>query len=264
MDRPQRKYTWYRVHAHHYTVTVTFNTNGGDPIADREYQADDFLYGQAPNTGLPTPTRAGRFTFEGWYSNAQLTQKVGDTSTVQGVNHTLYAKWNEIPLPKYMVSITTPSNGSISVFNGSTQIANGDQVDSATVLTLEATPNSGYRFDKWWDSNTTNPREFTLEQNLTISATFKQSVDNSYIEPADLTLKLYPNPITNGVLTVEIPESFGGVGVHTDIITIYNVSGKLMLSKPANRPKTRINISHLPNGTYIVKIGEVSAKIVKQ
>jgi uncharacterized protein YjdB len=74
----------------------------------------------------------------------------------------------------------------------------------------------------------------------------------------DRTLSVYPNPITNGRLFVEIPES-----TTADRIEIYDFSGKLVLTQVVNRPITEINISHLPNGTYIVRIGSISSKIIK-
>jgi hypothetical protein len=72
-------------------------------------------------------------------------------------------------------------------------------------------------------------------------------------------LNVYPNPITNGIVFVEIPEN-----ADSDWIQIYDFTGKLVLTKTADKPKSEINISHLPNGTYIVKIGNHSAKILKQ
>jgi hypothetical protein len=72
-------------------------------------------------------------------------------------------------------------------------------------------------------------------------------------------LKVFPNPITDGILTVEIPET-----TETEIIQIYDFNGRLVLTQTVNRPRTEINISHLPDGMYIVRIGDVSARIVKQ
>jgi hypothetical protein len=60
-------------------------------------------------------------------------------------------------------------------------------------------------------------------------------------------------------LIVEIPEN-----TETEIIQIYDFNGKLVLTQTVNRPKTEINILHLPDGMYIVKIGTVSVKIVKR
>jgi uncharacterized protein YjdB len=75
----------------------------------------------------------------------------------------------------------------------------------------------------------------------------------------DRTLSVYPNPITDGKLFVEIPEN-----TNAERIEIYDFGGKLVLSQVVNRPKTEINISHLPDGTYVVRIGNVTAKIVKR
>jgi uncharacterized repeat protein (TIGR02543 family) len=166
-------------------VTVTFNTNSETTLGNKEYQADGLMYGQIPNTGLPTPTRSGRFAFDGWYRNNEFTQKVADTSIVQSVDHILYAKWNVIPLPKYTVTITTAVNGAISVKNGTTAVASRAQIDSNTVLTLLATPNTGYTFVEWWDNNTESNRSITLNADTTISATFDAiAVESVTLKPA--------------------------------------------------------------------------------
>jgi M6 family metalloprotease-like protein len=75
----------------------------------------------------------------------------------------------------------------------------------------------------------------------------------------EIALNVYPNPIIDGKFIVEIPED-----IEDKIIQIYDVVGKLVLTRAVNRPKTEINISHLPNGTYIVKVGTVFARIIKQ
>jgi len=72
------------------------------------------------------------------------------------------------------------------------------------------------------------------------------------------TLKIYPNPVTDGRLFVEIPEQFEG-----ETIRIHDLSGRLVLTQVATRPRTEISISHLQAGVYIVAIGNVSTRIVK-
>lgn len=66
------------------TYTVTFDTKGGDPIDNLTEKAGE---------SLPTATR-NHYTFDGWYSDAEFTQKVEKVPT-QDI--TLYAKWNAIP-----------------------------------------------------------------------------------------------------------------------------------------------------------------------
>jgi len=96
----------------------------------------------------------------------------------------------------HTVNIITPTNGTITVMNGDTQVNDGDVLERRTVLSMTATPDSGYEFDKWWDGFTTASREFTLTSDLTISATFK----NIVIPPVKYTVTI--TPATNGTITV--------------------------------------------------------------
>jgi M6 family metalloprotease-like protein len=82
---------------------------------------------------------------------------------------------------------------------------------------------------------------------------------NIRVLEANESLKVYPNPVVDGKLIVEIPED-----IETEVIQIYDFLGKLVLTRAVSRPKTEIDISHLPNGAYIVKIGNTSTKIVKR
>jgi M6 family metalloprotease-like protein len=76
-------------------------------------------------------------------------------------------------------------------------------------------------------------------------------------------LKVYPNPVINGELKIENGEWKTG-----DVVEIYNMNGKRVfierLPDTGYPASVTIDISHLPNGTYIVKIGTASTKIVKQ
>lgn len=51
-----------------------------------------------------------------------------------------------------------------------------------TEITLTATANTGYSFDKWSDDNTDNPRIITVTENVTLSATFKQDAPTQLSE----------------------------------------------------------------------------------
>ncbi len=89
-----------------------------------------------------------------------------------------------------------------------------------------------------------------------------ESTGISELEESTGMLKLYPNPVVNGKLVVEIPEDLGNISSET--IQIYDLNGKLVFIQNIIRPKTEINISHLSNGTYVVKMGATSSKIIKQ
>ena len=71
---------------------------------------------------------------------------------------------------------------------------------------------------------------------------------------------IYPNP-TTGQLTIE-NEHFSIKGVE-----IFNVYGSSVAAKILSPSKNKIDLSHLPNGMYFIKIrtenGEVTKKIIK-
>jgi uncharacterized repeat protein (TIGR02543 family) len=75
-----------------YTLTYTYNSATGGNISTSE----TFSTGGTAIT-LPTPTRAG-YTFAGWYSNAELTSKIGDAGasyspTGETLTLSAYARW---------------------------------------------------------------------------------------------------------------------------------------------------------------------------
>jgi len=73
------------------------------------------------------------------------------------------------------------------------------------------------------------------------------------------SLQVFPNPTFDGRFFIEIPDN-----IEDRTIRIYNLSGQLVLSRPANRQETEIDISHLPNGTYILRVGHLSSRIIKR
>ncbi len=106
------------------------------------------------------------------------------------------------------------------------------------------------------------------EGNTNITAT---SQDGSCKGICNLTvivpknLMIYPNPFTNGEFTIELGQWLKELKETEDIsVLLYNISGRLILDFPIGSDKTEIDISHLPNGTYIVRIGEFVRKITKQ
>lgn len=110
--------------------TVTFNSNGGSPVADQNMQTG----GNAREPAVPT--RDG-YTFNGWYSDAGLNEAYSFTTSVTG-NLTLYAKWT---FNSRMVDFD--SNGGAAV--GSQTVVTGNQA------VAPAAPKwAGYRFEGWY------------------------------------------------------------------------------------------------------------------
>ena len=89
-------------------VRVSFEENGGEPVADREYQSGGLAYGEAPNTGLPVAMREGYY-FAGWCSDAGLGTFVSDATLVPESDHVLYAVWTDEPVE--WVRVVFETNG---------------------------------------------------------------------------------------------------------------------------------------------------------
>ncbi len=69
---------------------------------------------------------------------------------------------------KYIITVES-ANSAMGTVSGS------GEYEANTTVTLSATPNSGYQFDKWTDGNTANPRQITVNGNGTYTASFKST-----------------------------------------------------------------------------------------
>ncbi|MDR0437906.1 MAG: T9SS type A sorting domain-containing protein, partial [Bacteroidales bacterium] len=110
-------------------------------------------------------------------------------------------------ISNFTVTITPPTNGSITVMDGTTPVNNGDVVEDGTTLTLTATPAEGYKFSQWWDGNTTTPRTITVTKDTIISATFTAIPNFTAIIPTvsngTITVMNGSTPVTSGT---QLPE----------------------------------------------------------
>ena len=148
--------------------TVTYNTNGGNSIAQKTYTIETATF------GLPTPVKAGH-TFAGWYDNPSLTgNKV--TQVVKGStgNKAFYAAWT---INQYTINFSAGEGGSVTATVGGNPIESGAQLDYGTQVTLTAKPSGVNAFSKWVDQSGTqqsqsNPYTITITGNTTRKAEF--------------------------------------------------------------------------------------------
>jgi len=82
-------------------------------------------------------------------------------------------------LVAYTVNITAPTGGTLVIKNGEDAVTSGTKFRKGTVLTVVATPNSGYRFDGWkttiGETTTAGTGDtWTLNANVTFSADFTE------------------------------------------------------------------------------------------
>ena len=87
----------------------------------------------------------------------------------------------DLAINQYTLTIGDSENGSVKVaVDGKDTTAT--TFDYGTVLTLTATANVGYSFEKWSDDNTDNSREITLTEDIVITAIFKQDAATQLLE----------------------------------------------------------------------------------
>ena len=102
------------------------------------------------------------------------------------------------------------------------------------------------------DSLTVDGEVFALAdiQVITLQAT------NSIADIEDESLALMPNPVRD-IITLR------GIGTEHQKVLLYSMAGIKLLEQEAS-DGTVINISHLPEGVYILRCGNRAAKVIKQ
>jgi predicted Zn-dependent protease len=142
---------------------------------------------------------------------------------------------NGLTFPHVLVA-STPNNGSYTF-----TVPAGLGVSSQSRLMVRAVDNY------FLNVNSTN---FTINSNLGV---------------ADVTndqMAIYPNPST-GVFTIELNAKANNASYK-----IFNLEGKLIatskISATGSQTKQQVNMSHLPNGTYLVQVENGAEKFSKK
>ena len=81
---------------------------------------------------------------------------------------------------------------------------------------------------------------------------------NALQETETSSLAVFPNP-TNGILSVE---TCHGASLQTETYRITNLMGQTVLTGSLNADTQQIDISHLPNGMYLIRMGGATRKFV--
>lgn len=126
-------------------IIVSFEPNGGSAVPQQILNYGDKA------TEPDKPTKEGCY-FQGWYGNSELEGDLFDFDTPIEASMSLYADWG---INKYTLTYTAGNNGSLT----GTTSQEVEYGNSGTAVT--AVPNTGYRFIKWSDDSTANPRTDT-------------------------------------------------------------------------------------------------------
>ena len=139
-------------------------------------------------------------------------------------------------------------------------VSGGGMYDSNQVATLTATANRHYRFDRWNDGDTANPRNIVVVSDSVFTAYFvsetsgEDTTQNAIRMAERMSVSIAPNP-TSGRVRVSTDEPMRQVAV-------YDMAGKEVSVTVVDGQQptadgewsTDIDLADLPNGTYIVKV----------
>ena len=148
-------------------------------------------------------------------------------------------------------TITVQSNNNAMGTAQVTQLPNC--TDKQAVI--EATANAGYKFIKWSDNNTQNPRTIAVTQDITLTAIFDAM--SGINEVIAQKLVFYPNPVKDELIIKNEELRMGDY-------SIFNVSGQVLMQGALSTETTNINVKELPSGMYFIKVGNKTGKFVKE
>ena len=174
-----------------FTIAALANPTNGGTVSG----AGIYNYGE---TCTLTASPTSGYQFESWKKNGLVVSTNSNYSFNVTENATYTAYFSETPVTYYTITTNVTPSGAGTVNGGGT-------FPSGTIVTLTATANPGYTFNRWDDGSTQNPRVVTVNSNLNFTAYFTQ---NQYI------ITVVANPSNAGTV------SGGGAYYYGDYATL--------------------------------------------
>ena len=204
---------------------------------------------------IPKPSDPIRehYTFEGWFKDENCTQAWDFANDVVTEDITLFSKWS---LKNYTVTFNSRGGSNVPVAT----VAYGAKVAKPSPDPTRA----NYAFKGWFkDADGTTEWNFdndVVSGNITLWAKWENVTGNESVEVR--YSKVYPNP-TDGVLTIE----FAAPGTY--IVSITDITGRVLLQETLTGQMERMDISSLPSGSYLLVVvddnkQQTVMKVVKQ
>ena len=190
--------------------------------------------------GTEVPTENNYYTIEGLEPNTMYDVMVSAVCT-DGVSSLWSARFT------FSTQAGTGTYYTISVYSNNTAwgtVSGGGTYEAGSVRQITATPTSDqYRFVKWDDENTDNPRTITVNADATYTALFAENVG---IEEAEMSeVSLFPNPATSTV-------SIRANGMEQ--VTLIDLNGSIVMTQRVSDETVTFDVSNLAKGAYFVRI----------
>lgn len=155
----------------------------------------------------------------------------------------------EFALKEYVVTLSAEPK------EGGTVSGGGTFTHGATAYAI-AIPNQNYSFKNWTKDGvviSSNPQYvFEVTESIELVAHFEYH--DNVEELSDDGLTIYPNPASDFI-------NIRGLKKEVDA-TIYELTGKIILKKTLSSEDNIIDVSNIPNGTYIINIDNKNRRIV--
>ncbi len=213
-----------------HTITVTTLTNDtamGHVVGGGPYEI-------GTQVSLHAVAHDG-YRFEQWTDGATTNPRIITAET----DTTFTAIFAQLPV-YYTITVLSdnPDMGAVS--------GGGQYIQDTTVI-IEAHPRDGYRFERWNDNNTDNPRNITVSADATYTAYFTPVDEPQGILSAEeQSLRVYTD--REGIVI----ETAGGRAVR-----VYDISGRLLAEG-----STDMHIAVPTAGVYIVRASGLAARKV--
>lgn len=136
-------------------------------------------------------------------------------------------------------------------------VGSGLYADSS-IATLTATPYGNGTFDGWSDGYTYNPRRVFVISDTMLTAVFSPG-DSVGIQQTELEgFAVQPNP-ASGTMMVQLPPSAVG-----SRLSLCDMEGRELIVRTAASTTDVWNVSHLPSGTYLIKLSTAHGVAAKR
>ena len=184
------------------------------------------------------------YVFDYWMDDTSMTAP--SFTFYMSKDTTIRARFAEAVLLR-----VTAENGSVKPDSGTFR--------KGSSVTLEASPDSGYKFVNWSAYNTgiindgndtTNPLSLQLNQDISLVANFSKVTSIHHGRP-EKSIRTYPNPVQD-YLHIVLP---GHVTDKEFRVEIYNLFGKRIISNTWSASENQgIYTGHLHKGMYLIRI----------
>ena len=191
---------------------------------------------------LADATKEG-YTFSGWYANADFITQIttieqGSTGDIE-----LYAR--------YIVN-----NYTVTFLNWDGELLNLQNIDYGSRADVPSdTVRSGYLFEGWFTDNNIQITDFSdITNDLTVTARYVLATAAEYIHD-NTTVKIYPNPVTNGKLYIEAYSEI-------DDIIIFDIMGRVLYVNTDTASSQIIDVNNWISGVYFLRIANQTHKFI--